>query len=80
MIIDVWDQHPTLRHSQDPIFDSLRRWAKTASPSEPMQISVTLAAMDQGGVDRMLIGAWIAPRNIDCSTAKLLVYLGEQHQ
>lgn len=50
MIIDVRGQHPTLRHSQDPIFDSLRRWTKTASPSEPMQISVTLAAMDQGGV------------------------------
>lgn len=25
MIIDDWGQHPTLRHTQDPIFDALRR-------------------------------------------------------
>ena len=36
MIIDVWAQHPTLRHIQDPIFDSLRRWTKTEAPTEPI--------------------------------------------
>ena len=34
MIIDAWGQHPTLRHSQDPIFDSLRRWTKTMAPTQ----------------------------------------------
>lgn len=63
MIIDAWAQHPTLRHSQDPIFDSLRRWTKTEAPTEEMPVSMTIAAMDQGKVDKTLISAWVAPRN-----------------
>ena len=65
MIIDAWAQHPTLRHVQDPIFESLRRWTGTAAPTEEPPVSTTLAAMDQGGVDRSLISAWLAPgRNL----------------
>lgn len=64
MIIDAWAQHPTLRHSQDPIFDSLRRWTKTVAPTAELPVSATLAAMDQGGIDRALISAWVAPRNV----------------
>ncbi len=30
MIIDAWAQHPTLRHLQDPMFASLRRWTGQA--------------------------------------------------
>lgn len=30
MIIDSWAQHPTLRHQQGPLFDSLRRWTQGA--------------------------------------------------
>ena len=62
MIIDAWAQHPTLRHSQDPIFDSLRRWTKAPVPTEPLPVGATLAAMDQGGVAKSLICAWEAPR------------------
>ncbi len=62
MIIDVWGQHPTLRHIQSPIFDSLRRWTKQEVPSEELPVELTLAMMDAGGVDRMLISAWQAPR------------------
>ncbi|MDJ0979530.1 MAG: amidohydrolase family protein [Erythrobacter sp.] len=61
MIIDAWGQHPTLRHSQSPLFDSLRRWTKTPAPSEALPVAATIAAMDQGGVDTMLISAWQAP-------------------
>lgn len=65
MIIDAWAQHPTLRHARDPIFESLRRWTGTAAPTEEPAVSTTLAAMDQGGVDRSLISAWLAPgRNL----------------
>ena len=28
-MIDAWIQHPTARHSGDPMFDSLRRWTKS---------------------------------------------------
>ena len=43
MIIDAWGQHPTLRHSQDPIFASLRRWNKTETPTEELPVSATVA-------------------------------------
>ncbi|MEH6570198.1 MAG: hypothetical protein V7709_14050 [Halioglobus sp.] len=58
MIIDAWGQHPTLRHSQDPMFDSLRRWTKQAVPEEELSVASTVAMMDRGGVDKMLISAW----------------------
>lgn len=61
MIIDAWGQHPTLRHSQSPIFESLRRWTKTPAPEVELPVATTVAAMDAGGVDRMLISAWQAP-------------------
>ena len=48
MIIDAWAQHPTLRHIQDPIFDSLRRWTKASAPTQEVPVSVTLAMMDAG--------------------------------
>ncbi len=63
MIIDAWGQHPTLRHARDEMFESLRRWTKRPLPTEDLPVSATLAAMDAGGVDRMLISAWQAPRN-----------------
>ena len=28
-MIDAWIQHPTARHSADPMFASLRRWTKS---------------------------------------------------
>lgn len=64
MIIDAWAQHPTLRHTQDPMFDSLRRWTKAPMPTEQLPVATTLALMDQGGVSKSLISAWVAPRNV----------------
>ncbi len=61
MIIDAWIQHPTLRHSKDPIFASLRRWTKTDTPTEELPISQTIAAMDSGGIEKSLTCAWQAP-------------------
>lgn len=61
MIIDAWAQHPTLRHLQDPIFDSLRRWTKMPTPQSGLPVSTTVALMDAGNVDLSLISAWEAP-------------------
>ena len=63
MIIDAWAQHPTLRQSQDPMFDSLRRWTHGSLPAEELPVAATLATMDAGGVDRALISAWVGPRS-----------------
>ena len=61
MIIDAWAQHPTLRHMQNPIFDSLRRWTKTEAPTEELPVAATIAMMDQGRIGKSLISAWQAP-------------------
>ena len=77
MIIDAWAQHPTLRHTTDPMFDSLRRWTRTASPTEELPVSATLAEMDAGGVDRALISAWVAPRNVMISNDEVAGFVAE---
>ena len=64
MIIDAWGQHPTLRLSQDPMLATLRRWTRSDVPSEELPVSATVAAMDRADIDRMLISAWVAPRNV----------------
>lgn len=77
MIIDLWGQHPTLRHSQDPIFDSLRRWTKDPAPSEQMPVSQTIASMDQAKVGRMLISAWIAPGKVMISNDEVAGFVSQ---
>jgi predicted TIM-barrel fold metal-dependent hydrolase len=67
VVIDAWAQHPTARHVNHPMFESLRRWTR-AQPGSSLQadsewpVQVTLDAMDQGGVSRSLISAWSSPR------------------
>jgi uncharacterized protein len=77
MIIDAWGQHPTLRFNQDPIFESLWRWTKSVPPKEQLPVSATLRAMDEGRVDRMLISAWVAPRNVMISNDEVAAFVAE---
>ena len=77
MIIDAWGQHPTLRHSQDPIFASLRRWTGGAIPQSALPVAQTVAALDRGGIDRMLISAWVAPRNVMISNEEVAEFVAE---
>jgi len=77
VIIDAWAQHPTLRHMQDPMFDSLRRWTGEAGPTEQPPVAETLAAMDAGGVDRALVSAWVAPRNVMISNDEVAGFVAE---
>lgn len=77
MIIDAWAQHPTLRHSQDPIFDSLRRWTKSDAPEMELPVSMTIDAMDAGGVDKALISAWSAPYRTLISNDEVAGFVAE---
>ena len=77
MIIDAWAQHPTLRHAQDPIFESLRRWTKTPMPTVELPVNMTLRMMDEAGIDRSLISAWVAPRNIMISNDEVAGFVAE---
>ena len=47
-IIDVWMQHPTLRHSNHEMFDSLRRWMGIEGTlTEAIPLDLTIASMDK---------------------------------
>lgn len=61
MIIDAWMQHPTLRHSQHEMFDSLRRWMKMEVPTQELPLELTIAAMDAAGVNIGMLAAWHGP-------------------
>jgi len=63
-IIDAWMQHPTPRFLEQPYFDSLRRWSrKEAEEAEgEIPLSLTIDAMDRGGVDVGLTAAWWGPQ------------------
>lgn len=77
MIVDAWAQHPTLRHASDPIFESLRRWTGREKPTEEMPVSVTLKAMDEGGVSKSLISAWVGPRGDMISNDEVASFVAE---
>lgn len=79
MIIDAWGQHPTLRHTQDEMFASLRRWNRAETPTEQAPVSATIAQMDAGGVDAMLISAWYAPRNVMISNDEVAAFVAESN-
>lgn len=64
MIIDAWAQHPTLKHSQDDIFESLRRWNRMEVPQTELPVAATIHSMDEADVGKTLISAWVAPRNV----------------
>jgi predicted TIM-barrel fold metal-dependent hydrolase len=40
-------------------------------------VSATLAAMDKGSVDRMLVSAWVAPRNVMISNDEVASFVAE---
>lgn len=77
MIIDAWAQHQTLRHLQDPIFASLRRWTRSAMPDMAPPVADTIAALDRGGVALAMISAWVAPRNVMISNDEVAGFVAE---
>jgi len=49
VIIDAWMQHPSAEFLADPMFDSLRRWARGQLASGEVPVEATVAAMDAAG-------------------------------
>jgi len=61
-IVDAWMQHPTLRHLNHEMFESLRRWTGMAGDVvAELPLEVTIGAMDEAGVDIGLLTAWYGP-------------------
>ena len=79
MIVDAWGQHMTLRFAQEPMLATLWRWTRMPVPTEQSPVSRTLAALDAGGVDRMLISAWYAPRNVMISNDEVAQFVAESN-
>lgn len=77
MIIDAWAQHPTLRHAQDPVFESLRRWTNTPMPTEELPVSATVAMMDAANVDKSLISAWVGPKGALISNEEVASFVAQ---
>ena len=59
------------------MFASLRRWTRTDAPTEEQPVSAAVAAMDRGGISRMLISAWVAPRNVMISNDEVASFVAE---
>jgi len=62
---------------QDAIFESLRRWTKMPTPTVELPISATVAAMDQARIDKSLISAWVAPRNVMISNDEVAGFVAQ---
>ena len=62
VIIDAWMQHPSAKFLADPMFDSLRRWARGKLAGGEVPIEATVAAMDAAGVRTGMLCAWWGPR------------------
>ncbi len=61
-VVDAWMQHPTLRHSNHEMFESLRRWMGLEGALDaPLPLEATIASMDEGKVDLGLTAAWYGP-------------------
>jgi len=63
MLFDAWMQHPTLRFITNPMFSSLIRWMGEQLPTEEIPIEMTLAAMDDAGIEMATLSAWNSPRH-----------------
>ncbi|HEX3791958.1 MAG TPA: amidohydrolase family protein [Pseudonocardiaceae bacterium] len=61
-IVDAWLQHPTRRHVEHDMFDSLRRWIGADTLAGTTSLDNTIAAMDEGGVTLGLTAAWYGPQ------------------
>lgn len=60
-VVDAWMQHPTLRHSNHEMFESLRRWTGRGLLEEPLPVKTTVAAMAAADVEIGLSAAWYGP-------------------
>lgn len=61
-VIDVWGQITTERMAKAPWLATLLRWTGQEDNLAGVNVPATLAAMDEAGVDKMLISAWHGPQ------------------
>lgn len=75
-IVDVWMQHPTLRHSNHEMFESLRRWMGVTRFDEQLPLDLTIGAMDEGGISIGLTAAWYGPEGALIDNDEVASFVG----
>jgi predicted TIM-barrel fold metal-dependent hydrolase len=59
------------------VFASLFRWIKAEPPKEELPVAVTIAAMDQAGISKSLISAWVAPHKVMISNDEVAGFVAQ---
>ena len=77
-IIDAWMQHPTRRFSNQPMFDSLKRWTGVSGPVPEIPLVATLGAMDAGGIRFGLLSAWHGPQGVLISNDEVAAWVNQE--
>jgi len=60
-VIDAWMQHPTVRHLNHEMFESLRGWTGQQVVTEAPPVAATVAALAAADVEIGLAAAWYGP-------------------
>ena len=61
MRVDAWMQHPAPGFLNHEMFAPLLRWTGAEPPPGGLPLDLTIAAMDEGGIDVGLVSAWYGP-------------------
>jgi predicted TIM-barrel fold metal-dependent hydrolase len=77
MKVDAWLQHPTLRLLSHEMFAPLLRWTGAEPPEEDPPLEVTLASMDEGGIDVGLSSAWYGPDGVLISNDEVAKFVAQ---
>ncbi len=76
-IIDVWMQHPTKRFSNQPMFESLRKWMKFDKIETEPPLELTIGAMDLAKINKGLICSWHAPEGTLISNEEVATFVNQ---
>ena len=61
-VIDARAQHPIPKFLADPMFETVRRWARSETIPAEIPLHFTTAAMETAKVERALLSAWHGPK------------------
>ncbi|WP_405624749.1 amidohydrolase family protein [Streptomyces sp. NBC_00016] len=76
-VVDAWMQHPTLRHSNHEMFESLRRWTGRGPLEKQLPVAVTVSALEAAGVEIGLSAAWYGPHGALISNDEVAGFVAE---
>ncbi|MGW0876088.1 amidohydrolase family protein [Streptomyces sp. NPDC002740] len=76
-VVDAWMQHPTLRHSNHEMFESLRRWTGQGLLEKQLPVHVTVSALEAADVEVGLSSAWYGPHGALISNDEVAGFVAE---